>query len=217
MGYFGSRIHPSPGTLIRWCFWVPRGCFGCRIEASHLAAVRWWPMVLFGLLNPSVTRDTLRWWFLSPEGLFRLSNRGVTPGSSSLMTQGAVWAVESNRHPWHQFVDDLWVPRGLFGMSNRGVTLGSSSLLAQGVVWAVASIRHPSHQFVDDFWVPRGSFGCRIQSSHMTAVRWWPKGLFGLLHPSVTRDTSSLMISESLGALSTVESTRHPWQQFVDD
>jgi hypothetical protein len=33
-------------------------------------------------------------------------------------------------------------------------------------------------------------------------------------NPCVTRDNSSLMISEALGA---VESMRHPREQFVDD
>ena len=34
-------------------------------------------------------------------------------------------------------------------------------------------------------------------------------GLFGLLNPMVTRDSSSLMISESLRAVWAVESMRH--------
>jgi len=33
----------------------------------------------------------------------------------------------------------------------------------------------------------------------------------------VTRDRSSLIISESIGAVWAVESMRHPLQQFVDD
>jgi len=43
------------------------------------------------------------------------------------------------------------------------------------------------------------------------------KGVFGLSNPSVTHDTSSLMISKLLRAVSGVESTRHPGQEFVDD
>jgi hypothetical protein len=35
-------------------------------------------------------------------------------------------------------------------------------------------------------------------------------GMFGLSNPRVTRDSSSLMISESLGAVWAVELTRHP-------
>ena len=41
-------------------------------------------------------------------------------------------------------------------------------------------------------------------------------GLFGLSNPCVTRDSSSLMFYESLGADWAVESMRHPSQQFVD-
>jgi hypothetical protein len=40
-------------------------------------------------------------------------------------------------------------------------------------------------------------------------------GLFGLSNPCVTRDNSSLMIPESLGAVWVVECMRHLWQQFV--
>ena len=43
------------------------------------------------------------------------------------------------------------------------------------------------------------------------------KGLFGLSNPCVTRDTSSSMISESLGGVWAVESMRHPSKQFVGD
>jgi hypothetical protein len=60
-------------------------------------------------------------------------------------------------------------------------------------VWAVESMCHPRQLFVDDIWVPRG---CALSK------------------PCVTRDNSSLMISQSLGA---IESRHHPWQQFVDD
>jgi hypothetical protein len=35
-------------------------------------------------------------------------------------------------------------------------------------------------------------------------------GLFGLSNPCVTRDSSSFIITESLGAVSGVESMRHP-------
>jgi len=41
--------------------------------------------------------------------------------------------------------------------------------------------------------------------------------LFGLSNPCVTRDRSSLIISESLGAVWDVQSRRHPLQHFVDD
>jgi hypothetical protein len=44
-----------------------------------------------------------------------------------------------------------------------------------------------------------------------------PLGVFGLSNPCVTRDTSSLMISESLGPVRAVESMRHPSQEFLDD
>jgi len=41
--------------------------------------------------------------------------------------------------------------------------------------------------------------------------------LLGLSNPWVTRDSSSLMISESLGDMWAVESMNHIGQQFVDD
>jgi len=41
--------------------------------------------------------------------------------------------------------------------------------------------------------------------------------LFGLSNPCVTRDSSSLMKSQSQGAVWAVESVRHPLQHFVDD
>ena len=39
----------------------------------------------------------------------------------------------------------------------------------------------------------------------------------GDVESCVTRESSSLMISESLGAVGAAESMRHPRQQFVDD
>jgi hypothetical protein len=39
----------------------------------------------------------------------------------------------------------------------------------------------------------------------------------GLSNPCVTRDSRSLIISESLRDVWDVESMRHPGQQFVDD
>jgi len=116
----------------------------------------------------------------------------------------AVWAVESFRHTWHQFVDD------------------SKSL---GAVCAVESLLHPRQQLVGDFWVPRGCFGYQIHKSSVRALRWWfpsPYGLDGLSNPCVRRDISSLMISESLGAVRAVESFLAiksiglPWEHFVD-
>jgi len=38
-----------------------------------------------------------------------------------------------------------------------------------------------------------------------------------LLNPSVTRDSSFLMIFDALGTVWAVQSTRHPLKQFVDD
>jgi len=164
-------------------FWVPRGCLGCRIEASPVAAVS-----------------------------FKISE-----------SLGAVWAVESMHHPWKKFVEVLWVSRGclrcwiqaslvaavllmiseslgLFGLSNPCVTPDSSSLMISeslGVVWAVETMRHRDSSFVDDFSIPRGCLGCRIHASPVTTI--------------------CFMISESLVAVCAVESKRHPWPQFVDD
>jgi hypothetical protein len=41
--------------------------------------------------------------------------------------------------------------------------------------------------------------------------------VFALSNPGVTRGSSLLMISKSLGAVGVVKSMRHPWEQFVDD
>jgi len=41
--------------------------------------------------------------------------------------------------------------------------------------------------------------------------------VFGLSNPCVTRDSSSFVISESLGAVWAVESLCDPRQQFVDE
>ena len=41
--------------------------------------------------------------------------------------------------------------------------------------------------------------------------------LLGLSNPCVTRESSSLMISESLWAVWEVQTMRHPSQHFVDD
>jgi hypothetical protein len=162
-------------------FWVSSGCFGCRIHAEPVTAVSW--------------------WFMSPYGLFGLSNATVTRDSSSLMINeslGAVWAVESNCHPWQVFVDDFWVPRAVWAVecTYHPRQQFVDDFWVPRAIWAVDSMRHPSHQFVydiwlprrsfavefishpwqhlvDNLWVPRGCFGCRMQLSHVTAVRWW--------------------------------------------
>jgi hypothetical protein len=58
--------------------------------------------------------------------------------------------------------------------------------------------------------------GSRIHSSLVTAARC-PYELFGLSNPSVTRDSSSLLISLSIGAVWAVESMRQLREQFGDD
>jgi len=149
-------------------------------------------------------------------------------------------------HPWQEFVDDFWVPRGclgcgirpshvtsvrwwflslygLFALSNLCVTRDSNWLMISkslGVALAIKSIGLPWEHFVDDFRVPRGCFGYQIHKSSVRALRWWfssPYGLNGLSNPCVTRDSTSLIISESLGAVWAVKCMRHPWQEFVDD
>jgi hypothetical protein len=42
-------------------------------------------------------------------------------------------------------------------------------------------------------------------------------GVFELSNPCVTRGSSLLMISKSLGAVCVVHYMRHPWEHFVDD
>ena len=90
-------------------------------------------------------------------------------------------------------------PYGLFGLSNPCVTHDSSSLV-----------------FYESLRVFGLSNPCvtRYSSSLMF---YESLGLFGLSKPCVTRESSSLVISEFLWAVWTVESMRHPLQQFVDD
>ncbi|KAL9340737.1 hypothetical protein Peur_066956 [Populus x canadensis] len=73
-------------------------------------------------------------------------------------------------------------------------------------------MRHRCHQCVDDFWVPRGCLGCPIHASPgcLGCRILASPGLFGLSNPCVARAISSLMISESLGAVWAVHSMRHP-------
>jgi len=161
-------------------FWVPTGSLGCRIHASPVTP--------------------LRWLFLSPLGLFGKSNPCVTRYSNLLIISeflGPVWAIESMRHPWQQFVSVLWVlrgclgcrihaspvtavrrwfqsPYGQFGLSNPCVTRDTTSLIISKSIrglWHVESMRHPLQQFVDYFWVPRSCLGYRIHASPVTAVR----------------------------------------------
>jgi len=91
-------------------FWGFRGWLLCRIQASLVEAVS---------LNISEARgdvcavksirhpwNQFCWWFLSPRGLFALSNPCVTMEAVSLMISkatGAICPVESMHHPWKQF------------------------------------------------------------------------------------------------------------------
>jgi hypothetical protein len=57
------------------------GCVGCRIHATPMTAVRW--------------------SFMSPKGLFGLSNPGVAGDNSLVMISESLkvlWAVKSTRH-----------------------------------------------------------------------------------------------------------------------
>jgi len=117
--------------------WVPRGCLRCRIHASpvevlllmifeSLGAVWvvqflydfWVPMGRNGYLRCRIHASPWKqfgWLFLSPHGLFELSNPCVTGGSNLLMIPESlrgVCAFESIRDPWEQFVDDFSVPKG---------------------------------------------------------------------------------------------------------
>ena len=63
---------------------------------------------LFGLSKSCFTRDSSSLVFYESLRVFGLSNPCVTRYSSSLMfyeSLGAVWAVESMRHPLQQFID----------------------------------------------------------------------------------------------------------------
>jgi hypothetical protein len=92
------------GSLI-YDFRVPRGSLGCRILTSLVTTVHssfMSPEGLFGLSNPCLTRDSSLFMFYEFQGLFGLSNPCVTRDSSSLMiskSQGADWAIASIRHP----------------------------------------------------------------------------------------------------------------------
>jgi hypothetical protein len=143
--------------------------------------------------------EEFRWWFLSPKGLFWLSNQCVIRDNSSLMISESL---------------------GHFGLSNPCVTPDSSSLMISeslGALWAVESLRHPWHQFHWWFWVTRVALRCWIQASPVAAV--WVMisqflGLFALSKPCITRGRSFVDDFWVLWAVCAVESMRHPWQHF---
>jgi len=84
----------------------------------------------FGLRNPGVTRDSSSLMLSEALGLFRLANPCVTRDRllDDFSGPRAVWAAESMRLPWQQFVDDF-VALGLFQLANPCVTRDSSSLM----------------------------------------------------------------------------------------
>ena len=144
---------------------------------------------------------SFHWCFLSPQGLFALSNPCLTRGSS--------------------FVEDFWGHGGLLrcrihASSVEAVSLRiSKSTVTQfsliisestGVVCAVESMCHPWKQFRLWFLSQQGLFALSNRASPVEAV---------LLMISTTATTQfSLMISELTGAVCAVESMCHPWKQF---
>jgi len=90
-----SMCHPSQQFVS--VLWVPSGCLGCWTHASPVTAV-------------------CR-WFLSPYGLFGLSNQCVRDSRSLIIVESLrdVWAVETMRHMWQQSFDDFWVLKGCLG------------------------------------------------------------------------------------------------------
>ena len=213
-------------------FWSHLGFLRCRIHASSVAAV---------LLRISQTAATLfsmiisesrgavcaiesmrhpcqqfRWWFLSPQRLFSLSNPCVTRGSSFVdyfwvgsdsVFVNDFWSHRGSLrcrtvpHPWKQFC--WWFLRrqrlsfrwwflswqGLFVLSNPCVTLGSS--------------------FVDDFWVHSGSLLCRIHTSPVEVV--------SLMISESTTTLFSLIISETTGVFALSNPCVTRGSSFVDD
>jgi hypothetical protein len=87
LGLFAlSKACVTRGTSFVDDFCVSRGCLGCRSNAAPVAA-------LSLMMSESF-------------GLFALSKPCVTRSEVSLVISEslwAVWAVESKRHPWHQF------------------------------------------------------------------------------------------------------------------
>jgi len=82
-----------------------------------------------------------------------------------------------------------------------------------GAVWAVESMCRPFQQFIYDILVHRGCLRCRSYASPVAEVSLMISeslGLFALSKQCGTRDSSSLMIYESLGAVWAVESMREP-------
>jgi len=139
-------------------FWSHLGFLRCRIHASSVAAV---------LLKISQTAATLfsmiisesrgavcaiesmrhpwqqfRWWFLSPHGLFSLSNPCVTRGSSFV---DYFWVGSDS-----VFVNDFWSHRGSLRCRIHASPVEAVSLMifvATGVFCVVESMRHPWKQF----------------------------------------------------------------------
>jgi hypothetical protein len=105
-----------------------RGCLLCRIHASPVEALLLMifesTMTQYSVMIFEPTRaicavestsqpwKQFRWWFLSPQGVFALSNPCVTRGSSfveDLWVPRAVCVVESCVTRGSTFVDDFWV------------------------------------------------------------------------------------------------------------
>jgi len=139
-------------------FWVHRGCLRCRIHASPVAAVSLRISQMAATLFLMITSQStgavcaiesmrhpwqqFRWWFLSPQGLFALSNPCVTRGSSFV---DYFWVGRDS-----VFVDDFWSQRGSLLCRIHASPVEAVLLMifvATGVFCAVESMRHPWKQF----------------------------------------------------------------------
>jgi len=105
-------------------------------------------------------RLSFRWWFLSPNRLFGLSNTCVTHGSSfvdDLWVCRCYLRCRIQPHPWKQFVNDLWGHRDYLRCRIHVSPVEAVSLMISEslmAVWAIESMRHPWEQFLWWFLSP---------------------------------------------------------------
>jgi len=250
---FEGYIWVGSDSVFRDCLWVQRGCVGWQIRSSPVEAVSGaiyeWAAIQFSLtvyestgavwadesirhlwkhfrgLYLSGKRLSFPWLFMSPKGLYWLTNPFVTCGSSfggylwvgsdsvflvCLWVNSAVGADEPIHHLWKEFRGLLlsgqrlcfpWLfmsLQGLWGMTNPFITCERSF---EGHFWVGSDL-----VFRDCLWVKMGYVGCRIHSSPVKAF------FRAIIEWAATQ--FSLSTYESTWPVWDDESVRHLWNQF---
>jgi hypothetical protein len=177
-------------------FWVHRGCLRCRIHVSPVEAVSL--RISEGTWDFCVVESMrhlwkqFRWWFLSPQGLFALSNPYVTCRSS--------------------FVDDLCGYRGCLLCRIHASLVEALSLMI---------FESTMTQYSVMIFEPTRAI-CAVESTSQPwkQFRWWflsPQGVFALSNPCVTRGSSFVEDLWVPRAVCVVESCVTRGSTFVDD